>query len=178
MLTGSYRVNIRSEMTLNEIFNTFDSLGLLDENDVIHYNYRKNYRDSRNNTNRRDFKNERPTHNFRNNRNFKGQQNNPHNSSNSQNNYPQQQNNSHNFSGQYRNNYPTRQQNNTQNSSRQYRNNNSRPFNNGSGQVRPRQNTVPNNIPNSNNPVPMEVDNIQNSDVNFFQNQPRTENSQ
>lgn len=41
-LNGSYRINISHNMTLVDVFNKFSDFGLLDETDVIHYNFRKN----------------------------------------------------------------------------------------------------------------------------------------
>lgn len=59
MVTGSYRTIITRDMTLIQVFNAFDDLCLLDESDVIHFNYRKNNRDQRHNINyRKDFKRE------------------------------------------------------------------------------------------------------------------------
>ncbi|XP_037915059.1 homeobox protein 2-like [Hermetia illucens] len=42
MLTGSNRISIPQNMSLIEVFNKFDDLGLLDETEVIHCSYRKN----------------------------------------------------------------------------------------------------------------------------------------
>lgn len=167
MLVGSYRINIRNNMTLNQVFNTFDDLGLLDEVDVIHYSFRKNHRDHHNhNVHRKEFKNkdiERKTQNF--------------SPNNDRNTGP---NNFRNFSGQFRRNENFRQErnfSNFNNHSGQFRqhNNQQRTFNNNnnSGQFRYRQNNNPHFNPN-NDVVPMEIDNIQNPDVNFFA-EPRKE---
>lgn len=174
MLTGSYRVNIRNNTTLNEAYNIFDELGLLDEHDAIHYNFRKHNKNSHNhNSQRKEFKrhdNERHANNF----DFRNPQHNNRNF-NSQNNM--------NNSGQFRRQDDYRQGRNFYNNNRsgQYRQNFEQPR-----QFNARQNDFPNNSgqfrqrPNHNRNdevVPMEVDNIQHQDVNFT-DQPREESYQ
>lgn len=167
-LTGSYRINIRHNMTLNDVFNIFNELDLLDENDVIHYKYRKNSKDLRQN-----FSN----NNRKNNINDRGNSNNHH-----QNNQKTNYSNNYNYQNQNRNsannnNFKTNsgQSRRTENNV-QYRNNNY--TNNQSGQSRQnfnRNHYNNNNTDNNNNrnnihnsDVPMDIDNIQSSEVNFI----------
>lgn len=167
MLSGSYRVNVRNNMTLNEVFNVFDELGLLDENDVIHYNFRKNNKNNHNHNNhnphRKDFKR------YENDRHPDPHYNN--------NNFNTQNNNLNNQSGQFRRPENFRQERNFHNNNRPGQ------FNNRSGQFNNRQNHLPNNSGqfrqgqnnNQNNEVvPMEIDNLQHQDVNFT-DQPQEE---
>lgn len=164
MLVGSYRVNIRNGMTLNQAFNIFDELCLLDEDDVIHHSYKKQRHSHLNNQNRKDFRhtgNERQVNNSRNGNNqmnFTPQQN-QFNSSHSAQFKNQNKNHgynkpNHNWSGQYRQNFAQQ-----------------RPFNN-------RHNFSNNSNQLRNEPVvPMEVDNVQQQDVNFS-TPPQTEGYQ
>lgn len=171
MVNGCYRVNIRNNMSLIEVVNLFDSLGLLDEGDAIHPNFRKNFKDPRQNhfNNRRDHNDHKP-----NKPQFNSHKGNHYNNFPMNGNNPGQQKQFHNKnvhnngSGQFRNNGNKFPPNN--NNSGQYRNNFRQNFNNNSGQFR--------QYPQNNNPVePMEVDNIQWQDINFS-DEPRTENSQ
>lgn len=168
MINGCYRINITNNMKLIEVINLFDNLGILDESDVIHPNFRKYSKDNKNSfVSRKDFKrddndrrqdkpsNPNQNHNFKQDsgqfrQNYNFRQNSNHNS----NNY--RRNDNQNRSGQFRQNDP-------HNNNRNFNYNNT--FNNkNSGNFR-------------NEVVPMEVDNIQGQDVNFL-DKPRMEDSQ
>lgn len=181
MLVGSYRVNIRNGMTLNQAFNTFDELCLLDEDDVIHHSYRKQRHSHPNNQHRREFKpseNERQMNNLR----FQKTHNNNFGNTNYQRNFTPQQN-------QFNGSAQFRRQNNDQKQDRHFRDNNW-PVQNRQNSLQYRQFNNRNNFSNNSNRfrngptnnrsdpvVPMEVDNIQQQDVNFS-TPPQTENYQ
>lgn len=176
MLTGSYRVYIRPNMTLNDVFNVFDEMCLLDESDVIHYNFKK-YKDHKNNNSFRP--NFKPQGNTRGENSFGTRSNNQtnqqsHNSANFRRNddYSGQNRNfrhNNNNSGQFRQNSGQYRQ-----SSIQQRQFNNRNFFSNSGQFRQRPNNEHSN--NNDRPEPMEIDNIQ-QDVNFTE-EPRDETYQ
>lgn len=155
MLTGSYRTSIKQNITINEVFNTFDALGLLEEHDVIHYRYRKNnHKNHRSNNQPKQFNNSRNNEHFNN----------------------RVKNNQNDRSGNFRHDVNTKNNRNLiDRSSGQYRrNDNFGPtrFNNGHNS----NNNSPTGIfgqrnyqthNTDNNVTPMEIDNIQQEDVNF-----------
>lgn len=160
MLSGSYRVYVRQGMSLKDVFNIFDEMCLLDENDTIHFNYKKGNKDSR-------FQNSARNHSKYND-NEKRNNNLGDNPNKQSHNY--YNNNYRSNSGQYKQNSGQQRQFNNRNyfnnNSGQFRQTNNRNvFNNNSGQFKIRQNQEFNN---TNRPEPMEIDNIQqNGDVNF-----------
>lgn len=185
MINGSYRSNIITrDMTLIEVFNVFDELGLLDEIDVIRNNCRKYNKDSRfsktnytefgrENRNRREYReNQRINSNSGQNSHFNSNitgNNNQRTNDNSgpsrryNDNFRQRNFHDNNYSG-------NRERNNNSGQYRQYNNNSGqyRQSNSSSGQTRQRANN------NDNNVEPMEIGNIRNQDVNFT-NQPRNQ---
>lgn len=176
MLNGCYRTNIQNGMTLIEVVNLFDNLGLLDESDVIHHNFRKN-RDNRP-PNNRDRNFNKHNNNSRQNSGYSRQDNNFKNTS--YNNRSPGQNfgqNSGQYSGQQRSFHNNNGFNNNNSGQFRYRNNNSNSGqfrrNYGDNQRQFREATRN----NDNTTEPMEIDNIQRQDVNFL-DEPRTENSQ
>lgn len=193
MLQGSYRSNITNGMTLMEAFNKFDEYNLLDDIDVIHFNYRKqnsnNFKTNNMNTN---IQNRYKNRNFNNNNTYKSNSNNNLNSEKFYHHYNTFERSPNNFNNNINKRFYNHTERPFNNNHRYYNNNNlertsfdnnrtnshfnERPnFNRFNSNFNPRPNPnreFPNNpIPNrhhSNNtpPEPMEVGTL-NEDVNF-----------
>lgn len=64
MLNGCYRVNIQNGLTLIEVVNLFDNPWLLDQNEVIHHNFRKTSKYQRHHANFKNFRRNQNDKNF------------------------------------------------------------------------------------------------------------------